>query len=478
MNFHLPTTPEEWEELNRLLLSFYEFAVPPSAHIIIWLVTIVGPIPGLLYLISAVKACQTNGWWLVKVDERGYLYPHNRPMLAIWINAFTIVNLAHSASLLIDTRSHLHPRTVIFHLTSYCLLSCLAWAKVWGLFYAMPPSRYRFARANQKTGISLQRPIPAYLFNPLIISAHLVSIFGGLGWIILIIKESYKLVSLFNQYQVAYASMSIPYSTPSVRMENELKALITLNNMRLSVGIVQKNLKNVCAFLLATIVVQLIVSLWCSNRILAALFFQARTLREAASRQVRLRTQPAQVDFGWSHSSEPESLIKIASAPLQPRSGAGSYGGTISDKKIFRHRWRDFLPSLNRGNVVSSKLWNSESFQRTQEQIMADGAQDMSACYRKLRRYAINTFWNMVLTSAVKSSYLILCILIVVGVFDYGSSVFQMELAVFEWLNITWNCGVGFLLAVYSCIVVFTPTPVLPHEPTTREEDVTDDNFS
>lgn len=90
MDFHLPTTPEAWEAVNRHALSRTAPAVPPSARIIIWLVTIVGPLPALLYLISAVKACQTNGWWLVKVDDRGYLYPHNRAMLAIWINAFTI----------------------------------------------------------------------------------------------------------------------------------------------------------------------------------------------------------------------------------------------------------------------------------------------------------------------------------------------------------------------------------------------------
>lgn len=281
----------------------------------------------------------------------------------------------------------------------------------------MPPSRYRFARVYQKTTTSLQRPIPAYLFNPLIILAHLASLFGGLRWIVSASKESHVLMSLFKQYQVAYASLSSPYSTPIVRMENELKALISLKNMHQSVGIVQENLKDLCAFLLAMTAVQLIASLWCSTRILAALFFQARTLRHAASRQVRLRAHSAHVDFGWSCSSDPESLLKISSAPPKPRSIPGSDGGTISDRKIFRHRWRDFLPSLNRGNFVSPQLWNSKSFQRTQEQIMADDAHDMSACYRKLRRYAINTFWNMILTAAVKSSYLILCLFIGMSMF-------------------------------------------------------------
>jgi hypothetical protein len=90
MNFHIPTKPEEWVEVNQLVLSHYQSSISPSTHITIWLVTVLGPIPGILYLISAVKKCQINGWWLVRVDEGGYLYPHNRVMLSTWVIALTI----------------------------------------------------------------------------------------------------------------------------------------------------------------------------------------------------------------------------------------------------------------------------------------------------------------------------------------------------------------------------------------------------
>ncbi|KAI9604725.1 hypothetical protein H4Q26_002694 [Puccinia striiformis f. sp. tritici PST-130] len=125
MPFQLPTTPAEWAALDELVHNRHDASVSRGAHIIIWLVTITGPIPGILYLISAVKRCRTNGWWMVRIDEGGYLYPHNRVMLTFWVVAFTIVNLALSISVLFDCRSFLHPRTLILQTISFYTLSCL-----------------------------------------------------------------------------------------------------------------------------------------------------------------------------------------------------------------------------------------------------------------------------------------------------------------------------------------------------------------
>ncbi|KAA1081750.1 hypothetical protein PGT21_000255 [Puccinia graminis f. sp. tritici] len=473
MSFQLPSTPAEWNELNQRVHRFSDSSVSRSAQSIIWLVTIVGPVPGILYLISALKKCHTNGWWLVKADDRGYLYPHNRVMLALWMVAFTLVNLAHSISLLFDCRSHLHPRTLIFHLVSFSLLSCFGWAKVWSVFYAMPPSRYRLAPVNQKSGPShplqsMKHPIPAYLFNPLIIIAHLVSLCGTLPWLVIAIKESYELLSAWDQYQSSYATMVGSSSTQILKFESQLQALLSLKKMIQSVETVQKNVKNVCTLLLVITLVQLIALVWCSYRILGALYFQAGVLRKAASRQINLQYEPKQIEFGFCQPSDPSSLNKIASAP-QALSRSGSMHS--SAKTIFTLHWKDFLPSLERGNKVSAHVWRSEPFQRTQEQIVGDGIKDISAFYWKLRRYAMHTLWHIVLAALVKSSYIALCISLASGAFD-GLTLSDFEVAVFQWVNITWNCGVGFLLGLFSCIDVFTPTPTLPREPDPWEGEV------
>ncbi|EFP83367.2 uncharacterized protein PGTG_08553 [Puccinia graminis f. sp. tritici CRL 75-36-700-3] len=479
MSFKIPSTPAEWEVLNQRIHSHYNSSISRPKHVIIWLVTIIGPVPAILYLISAVKRCQTNGWWLVKVDERGYLYPHTRVMLTFWVVTFTLVNLAHSISLLLDCQSHLHPRTLICHFASFAPLACFGWAKVWSLFYAMPPSRYRLAQANQKSGSSyppqsMKRPIPACLFNPLIITAHLMSLFGTLPWLFTAIRESYTVLSSYDRYQSSYASLLDPNSTPVIRLESQLQALLSVKNMVQSMEAIRRNLKNACIFMVIVAIIQLISLIWCSHRILGALYFQAKFLRKAASRQIDLEIQAAQVDFEWCGSSEPSNPTKIS-----PASPAHSICGSVRsmpDKMIFVSHWKEYLPSLDRGNKVSARLWNSGPFQKTQEQIIGDGLKDMSFFYRKLRRYAINTFWHIVLAALVKLSYIILCILLILGAFDH-LAILHFEVAIFQWVNITWNCGVGFILGIVSCVVVFTPTPTLPREPDVweGEADITDE---
>ncbi|KAA1134422.1 hypothetical protein PGTUg99_000266 [Puccinia graminis f. sp. tritici] len=172
--------------------------------------------------------------------------------------------------------------------------------------------------------------------------------------------------------------------------------------------------------------------------------FETGVLRKAASRQINLQYEPKQIEFGFCQPSDPSSLNKIASAP-QALSRSGSMHSSV--KTIFTLHWKDFLPSLERGNKVSAHVWRSEPFQRTQEQIVGDGIKDISAFYWKLRRYAMHTLWHIVLAALVKSSYIALCISL--GAFD-GLTLSDFEVAVFQWVNITWNCGVGFLLGLVS----------------------------
>ncbi|PLW43897.1 hypothetical protein PCANC_09634 [Puccinia coronata f. sp. avenae] len=452
MNFHIPTKPEEWVEVNQLVLSHYQSSISPSTHITIWLVTVLGPIPGILYLISAVKKCQINGWWLVRIDEGGYLYPHNRVMLSTWVIALTIVNLAHSISLLHDFETHFHPRTVLCHLLTFLVLSCFAWGKVWSLYCSMPPCKYRLAQANNKSGASrpsMKRPIPAYLFNPLIIAVHLISLFGGFRWLWIAIKEVYHLSSLFDQYQASYASLSNPNSPDIVVLESQIKALFSLKEMLQSGGIVRQNLKYLAGFLIILNLIQLVFKIWCSYRIMGALLFQAKILRQAAARQMALKA--ANSDY-MCDAAKLGSQATIASADPTP------------ENPIFTSRWRDLLPNFRRGNKVSAQLWNSGPFIRTQEQILADGVEDMADCYRKLRDNAIHTFWTIVMAVLMNVSCTTMDAFLNVGFFD-NLSIFDTEVAIYLWVNLTWNCGVGLLLGVSSCIIVFTAAPTLPREP-------------
>ncbi|WAQ86834.1 hypothetical protein PtA15_7A563 [Puccinia triticina] len=470
MSSTLPTTPAEWEVFNQHIHSHFDSSISHRARVIIWIVTIIGPVPGILYLISAVKRCLTNGWWLVKIDERGYLYPHTRVVLAFWVVAFTLLNLAHSISLLLDCRSHLHPRTLIFHFASFAPLGCFGWTKGWSLFYAMPPSRYRLAQVNQKSGScplqSMRRPIPAYLFNPLIIIGHLLSAFGTLPWLIPAVKDSYSVMSAWDEYESSYARMVAPSSAPVIRFGSQIQALLALKQMKNSMESIRSNLKNACILILVIAITQLIILIWCSHRILGALYFQGKFLRKAASRHVDLEIQSVHTDTGWTGSPKPKKTepkpTKIVSAPKSP-SISGSVG-SLSTRMSFMFHWKDLLPSLGKGTQVSARLWNSGPFQKTQEQMMVDGRKDMLAFYRKLRRYAINTFWHIFLAAVVKLSYITLCFLLTLGAFDH-MSIMDFEVAIFNWVNITWNFGVGLILGIVSCIVVFTPTPTLPREP-------------
>jgi hypothetical protein len=257
-------------------------------------------------------------------------------------------------------------------------------------------------------------------------------------------------------------------------LESQLQALLSVKKMVQSMEAIRKNLKNACIFMVIVAIIQLISLIWCSHRILGALYFQAKFLRKAASRQIALEIQAAQVDFDWCGSSEPSKPTKIS--PASPGSAHSICGSvrSISDKKIFVSHWKEYLPSLDRRNKVSARLWNSGPFQKTQEQIIGDGLKDMSFFHRKLRRYAINTFWHIVLAALVKLSYIILCILLstfkshtcaskgkmyrliepyfrdsVLGAFDH-LAILHFEVAIFQWVNITWNCGVGFILGIVS----------------------------
>ncbi|KAH9467449.1 hypothetical protein Pst134EA_011094 [Puccinia striiformis f. sp. tritici] len=477
MPFQLPTTPAEWAALDELVHNRHDASVSRGAHIIIWLVTITGPIPGILYLISAVKRCRTNGWWMVRIDEGGYLYPHNRVMLTFWVVAFTIVNLALSISVLFDCRSFLHPRTLILQTISFYTLSCLGWAKVWSLFCAMPPSRYRLAQVKQKNSSghqqSIKRPIPVCLFNPLIIIAHLAS-WSSLPWLLVISKAAYVALSSWDQYQSSYANMVDPSSTQLVKFQNQLQALLSLEQMLHSLETTRGPLKKIYICGLVTTTAQLIATIWCSYRILGALYFQAKVLRQAASREINLEIKPAHVDFGLCPSPESISTSPTQPVAAPPAYAASFYAGSLF-QTVFAHRWKDFLPGPDRETKIpAAQLWNRGQSQKTPDQMARDRVKDMSGFYRKLRRYAMNTFWHIFLTAVVKLSHIVMSSLLILGVFDQ-MSVMNYEVTLFLWLNITWNCGVGVILGVISCIVVYTPTPTFPREPDVWEGDLVED---
>jgi hypothetical protein len=307
----------------------------------------------------------------------------------------------------------------------------------------------------------MKRPIPAYLFNPLIIAVHLISLFGGFRWLWIAIKEVYHLSSLFDQYQASYASLSNPNSPDIVVLESQIKALFSLKEMLQSGGIVRQNLKYLAGFLIILNLIQLVFKIWCSYRIMGALLFQAKILRQAAARQMALKA--ANSDY-MCDAAKLGSQATIASADPTP------------ENPIFTSRWRDLLPNFRRGNKVSAQLWNSGPFIRTQEQILADGVEDMADCYRKLRDNAIHTFWTIVMAVLMNVSCTTMDAFlsapkpdhskgrIYIGIdFSFGHfpdvgffdnlSIFDTEVAIYLWVNLTWNCGVGLLLGVVSLLV-------------------------
>lgn len=462
----IPTTPEQWLLINEKLRITYDDRVTRGQYFVIWLATITGPITGVLYLASGWRRWNLNGRWWVRKDEKGYLHPHAHAVIAAWLVVFTLVNLVHSISLLVDCQSHLHPVTIAFHFPCLSLLSCVGWTRVWALLYALPPSTRGLA-VGQKVGwnsspCSTRQRIPATLFNSFIIIGHLISLLVPIKWMYDSVKAAGDILSSYQKYRSAYPVLVEPSASTLTNLLNEQEALGALLQIRKSFDILRTSMQYIGALFAIVEMIQLSILVWTSTQIVRVLYYQVQILRKAVKTQKQLENLE-NADYKWLSLSDQNKLIGHNAVSTERRRTSGWF----LSKKTLKMRLRYYLPSFQPGTGISATVWSSGPFQKTERQVMDGGVAEMKGYHRQLRRYASNTLWQAVVECLIISSCLVLCCFVALGVFEITKPM-QYQATLYKWWNITWNGGPGLTLGIISCIVAYSAAPSLPREPDRR----------
>ncbi|MBW0474813.1 hypothetical protein O181_014528 [Austropuccinia psidii MF-1] len=329
----------------------------------------------------------------------------------------------------------------------------------------MPPSKYSLNQINLKIGkpnahASFPRFLPPLAFNLVVILGYAVQLIS-LSSIVTFGKTITRWHAAWESYDGAFLQVVNSAGSP-VSIEHSQHAALTALEQLSSYDVeIKEKLHTINVVFLIIALFQFFCMFMASYRIQMALLNQVFILRNALKRQKNMEAPI--LDHSSSNVTfdmyKLRNLVNISSSPRGPGSFTSSEGSTVFDLN-----WRMYLPSFTPGSGVSASTWTQGPFQQSQQEILDGGSERLAYHYRQLARYVSNTFWQTILVLVSQISYAVLLFMLLFHGFG------QLSFARFTsittlWINVTWNLGVGIVLGIIACIVVYSPTPSLPREP-------------
>ncbi|KAH9824430.1 hypothetical protein DFH28DRAFT_1216627 [Melampsora americana] len=440
-----------WDQLYTI--ASHKLYPQPSATMrtMLAVMTVLSPLTGLLFVVSGVKRTMRNGgWWLCRIDSGGYIAPNPILMITFFATLYTILDTMALICLQINLSTYVKWYTLALHFSSLVVLFCFGWTKVWCFAYATPPSVFRLKQGNTSTehDNNFKKIMGPKLFNSFIIALYIIPFASIAPFAIMAVQKLREIELGWIEYTHTHhhlvQTLSQPNNPAIAQLAQSLQNSIFLRLKSLVIlgdGIL-KNVRIICGILFGLDMVFLACSCVSTWRIMSALWSQVTTLRECAHRRREARTMG-----NMAHTID--LLKRRASSTM-----------TVPDPKSTKSLI-PWLPPLRRGVEVTSAVWSSRLFQ--------DGREDWEKCdevilnrrYNHLSRYSINVLWQAILMVLTAVLYTTLNLFVVLNVLDIPkrNNLCDLNMIVMLWGNLIWNCGLGTILGIISCLVAFSSQP-------------------
>lgn len=224
-----------------------------------------------------------------------------------------------------------------------------------------------------------------------------------------------RIISLWHHVQLATEIIYDPNIPLGTKRLMEATALRNLLGMKQNAESISKITQIIC--LIHIIFISFIVStlILTTFIILRALFFQLKILKRYA---LRLE-QCIDLDFSCSGTHRPKNSYPRDTrdsmedtAPVQmelktkvkPEFFESAFPPLPNlEAKTLKQNWTEWLPTLRRGTGLDGNMWAS--------QVFREASLDRPAKFEKhrtVKRYIVNTTWQLALSLGVSTSYLIM----------------------------------------------------------------------
>ncbi|KAI8444721.1 hypothetical protein BY996DRAFT_4599939 [Phakopsora pachyrhizi] len=430
------------DPVERYIQKALNFTLGQGTVCVVWIITFLGPISGLLYLASLCKRIRTEGAWLARVDSRGYLHPHTHVIIPCWIVLYTLGISFRVA-------------TIILHFCTYPILI----ATVWSLAYAMPPSEFSFKTRNgaiSPRGKSrAHKPLRIFLipFNISIVIFLASSFAYGIPLITIICYRITHLYSSLKSYESAALVSKDPNSSKEAVLKSQAVAISSLSLLYSFSSKLAIEIRLFCQLCLVSISCILIGIFYTSFRIFSALWSQLNIFKECIKRRKfdQIELIKSEPDFELEFVEKADNVKSVPLSPVEFSSkGSILRMGPFSGNLVMS--WKSWLPVMAPNTRVKSRVWTSKLFNQTNRELDESEYETLCSHYRVLRRYAANTLWQTALTCVITVSYFSLAIFMIHETYMVSNqiSLSNCFIVLNLWSSITWNSGVGITLGLVS----------------------------
>lgn len=342
---------------------------------------------------------------------------------------------------------------------SFPVLFCFGWTKVWCFAYAAPPSALRLDSKRSSSSVHQRKIVGPWLFNLGNIAMYLVPFAFTIPLVIATAKKLQAVESHFNKYQETHqalksvlATPGMPKMSPSAK-QLEAKIFIELNTLSELAKDILYFVRCIAGGFAIFDLIFTVGAIWTTWRIMRTLWSQVATLRKCAQRRRADRSAILP-----TNSKLPKDDIDQDTSSTYQIGQVSSYSIPSISSNTQLLPW---MPPLMRGSEVSSATWTSGVCHDKREDWEKYDEFVLSQKYACLSRYAANALWQATLIVITSALFMTLDIFIVTNALGvpHRNRLSTLTMVVILWGNIIWNCGLGTILGIMSCVVAFSPTP-------------------
>jgi len=460
--------------LHQLVLHAAKITTPGFVPNLLRVVCILELVSAVLYVISAIPTIRKEGFWLFKPEANGMIRPNTRILIPVCVVLYVAVDVTTLISLLMDLKSGtmVSVATGGIGLSTYPLLLCTGWTKIWNVLRAVPPTKYGLTAAVQANGelnLSYFRPRTINCLSAFFYGFPIL--FGGAP-MYLITKEIWLMGKTFDEYNRNYLSIiNGGVHGASIQLLN-LEALKQLSSM------VQRSKKVLLlAQLLSSgyllyVVISFLFMMFGYLRILQAVKYQIKTFRESFEHRIPFAIANNQGLVLDTPSKTPSiSVFSYHDTPSchsrmqETRSWNSSRAIRFSDWLPTFRQTPEFLEKRQSPTSLHSHALDFQQWERTNRELIRYQL-------KALRKHRVNLIWQAFFNTLILVSFCGMNIIVSFNMLGVPTHYSLSNLTAFTiaWASISWVFTIGIPMGSVMIMVSFSSPITALRENTGRVE--------
>lgn len=459
--FQPPDYASQSIALHQLVLDAAKITTPGFVPNLLWVVCLLELVSAVLYVISAIPTIREEGFWLFKAEANGMVRPNTRILIPICVVFYVAFDVTTLISLLMDMKSGtiVSVTTGAIGLSTYPLLLCTGWTKIWNVLRAVPLTKYGLAsgvQANGEFNMSYFRPRTINCLSAFFYGFPLL--FGGAP-MYLIAKEIGLISKTFNEYNRNYSSIIHGDVQGASILLLNLEAMKQLTSLLHCSEKVLFHARLLSAGYLLYVVISFLFMMFGYLRILQAVRYQIKTFRKSIEHRIP-------VDIGNNQCLVLDTPSKTQSISVFSHYDAPSCNsnmqetrGWISSRAI---RFSEWLPTLRQTPEFLEKPRQSPNSLHS----YAPGFQEWESTnlaliryqLKALIKYRVNLIWQAFCNTLIMVSFSGMNIIVYFNMLGVPTHYSLSNLTAFTivWASISWVLTLGIPMGLVMCIVSFS----------------------